>query len=238
MVGLHINGIWFVQLIGLHVSVMGVYLDVAFTYRFCDRWKENILFFIPSYLTLLAAVVEVILCRWSVCVCVCVCVRTCVRAWRVGLCFYSNGAKFIFMYYKLFLHKKCSIQKKYWFWMTIIFRSKMRLFAHCWFYMCYSTGVRNMCCSAYWGYVYTAGFMCYSLVHTCFLPQISNAYKTKLRWYFKKWLQNENQQEKTEVIVWSKDPENINIKMDDDSLKQVPKFEYLGIIFKEEEKNK
>jgi len=115
MVGLHINGIWFVQLIGLHVSVMGVYLDVAFTYRFCDRWKENILFFIPSYLTLLAAVVEVILCRWSVCVCVCVCVRTCVRAWRVGLCFYSNGAKFIFMYYKLFLHKKCSIQKKYWF---------------------------------------------------------------------------------------------------------------------------
>jgi len=45
-----------------------------------------------------------------------------------------------------------------------------------------------------------------------------------------------NREKKTEVMFCSKDPENINIKMDDDALKQVPKFEYLGII--EEGKNK
>jgi hypothetical protein len=33
------------------------------------------------------------------------------------------------------------------------------------------------------------------------------------------------------------DPENINIKMDDDALKQVPKFKYLGIVFTEGGKN-
>jgi len=37
-------------------------------------------------------------------------------------------------------------------------------------------------------------------------------------------------------MVWSKDPENIDIKMDDDVLKQVPKFKYLGSIFTEEGK--
>ena len=31
---------------------------------------------------------------------------------------------------------------------------------------------------------------------------------------------------KTEVTVCSKDPANINIKIDDDALKQVPKFKY------------
>jgi hypothetical protein len=39
-------------------------------------------------------------------------------------------------------------------------------------------------------------------------------------------------------MVCSKDPENINIKMDDDALKQVPKSKYLGTIFMEEGKNK
>jgi len=43
---------------------------------------------------------------------------------------------------------------------------------------------------------------------------------------------------KTEVLVCAKDPENINIKMDDDSQKQVPKFKYLGSIFTEDGKNK
>jgi len=38
-------------------------------------------------------------------------------------------------------------------------------------------------------------------------------------------------------MVCSKDPEN-NIKMDDDALKQVPKFKYLGSIFTEHWKNK
>jgi len=33
------------------------------------------------------------------------------------------------------------------------------------------------------------------------------------------------------------DPENINIKMDDDALKQVPKFKYLSIVFTEGGKN-
>jgi hypothetical protein len=39
-------------------------------------------------------------------------------------------------------------------------------------------------------------------------------------------------------MVCSKDPENINIKVDDDALKQVPKFRYLGSIFTEDRKNK
>jgi hypothetical protein len=43
---------------------------------------------------------------------------------------------------------------------------------------------------------------------------------------------------KTEVTVCSKDPENINIKMDDNALKQVPEFEYLGSMFTENGKNK
>jgi hypothetical protein len=34
--------------------------------------------------------------------------------------------------------------------------------------------------------------------------------------------------EKTEFMVCSKYPENINIKMDDDALKKVQKFKYLG----------
>ena len=44
--------------------------------------------------------------------------------------------------------------------------------------------------------------------------------------------------EKTEVMVFSKDPEDINIKMDYNALKQVPKFRYLGSIFTEDGKNK
>jgi hypothetical protein len=43
---------------------------------------------------------------------------------------------------------------------------------------------------------------------------------------------------KSEVMVCSKDPENNHIKMDDDALKQVPKFKYLGSIFPEEGKKK
>jgi hypothetical protein len=39
-------------------------------------------------------------------------------------------------------------------------------------------------------------------------------------------------------MVCSKDPENINIKMDDDALKQVPKFKYLGSMFTDDGKNK
>ena len=39
-------------------------------------------------------------------------------------------------------------------------------------------------------------------------------------------------------MVCSKDPENINIKMDEDALKQVPKFKYLYSIFTEDRKNK
>jgi len=39
-------------------------------------------------------------------------------------------------------------------------------------------------------------------------------------------------------MVCSKDTENINNKMDDDALKQVPKFEYISSIFTEDEKNK
>ena len=44
--------------------------------------------------------------------------------------------------------------------------------------------------------------------------------------------------EKTEVLVCSKDPENNNINMDDDPLKQVPKFKFLSGIFTEDGKNK
>ena len=46
--------------------------------------------------------------------------------------------------------------------------------------------------------------------------------------------------EKTEVMVCSKDFENItsNIKMDDNALKQAPKFQYLGSIITEDGKNK
>jgi hypothetical protein len=39
-------------------------------------------------------------------------------------------------------------------------------------------------------------------------------------------------------MVCSKDPENINIKMNDDALKQVPNFKYLGSIFTEDGKYK
>ena len=39
-------------------------------------------------------------------------------------------------------------------------------------------------------------------------------------------------------MICSKDPENINIKMDDEALKQVTKFKYLGSIFTEAGKNK
>ena len=39
-------------------------------------------------------------------------------------------------------------------------------------------------------------------------------------------------------MVCSKDPENINVKIDDDTLKQVSKFKYLGSIFTEDGKNK
>ena len=42
---------------------------------------------------------------------------------------------------------------------------------------------------------------------------------------------------KTEVMVCSKDSEIINIKMDGNTLKQVPKFKYLGSIFTEDGKN-
>ena len=43
---------------------------------------------------------------------------------------------------------------------------------------------------------------------------------------------------KTEVMVCSKDFENINITIDDNTLKQVPKFKYLGSMIKEGGKNK
>ena len=38
-------------------------------------------------------------------------------------------------------------------------------------------------------------------------------------------------------MVCSRDPENINIKMGEAALKQVPKFKYLGSIFTEDGKN-
>jgi len=40
------------------------------------------------------------------------------------------------------------------------------------------------------------------------------------------------------VVVCSNDPENINFQMDDDNLKQVPKFKYLGSITREDWKSK
>jgi hypothetical protein len=43
---------------------------------------------------------------------------------------------------------------------------------------------------------------------------------------------------KKEVMVCSKDPENINIRIDDEALKQVPKFKYLSSIFVEDSTNK
>jgi len=92
MVGLHINEIWFVQLISLHESVMGVYLDVAFTCRFCGKYERIFVFFIPSNLSILTVVVEVFLCRWSV--------GVGGGGGGGGLCFSSEGVKFIFMYYK------------------------------------------------------------------------------------------------------------------------------------------
>jgi hypothetical protein len=39
-------------------------------------------------------------------------------------------------------------------------------------------------------------------------------------------------------MVFSKGSENISIKMDDDALKQVPKFKYLGHVFTEDGQNK
>jgi len=39
-------------------------------------------------------------------------------------------------------------------------------------------------------------------------------------------------------MICSKVPENINNKMDDNALKQVPKFKYLGSIITEDGKNK
>jgi len=47
-----------------------------------------------------------------------------------------------------------------------------------------------------------------------------------------------NRGKKTEVMVCSKDFENINIKMDNNALKQAPKLEYLGSIITEDGKNK
>jgi len=42
----------------------------------------------------------------------------------------------------------------------------------------------------------------------------------------------------TEIMVCSKDFENINIKMDDNAPKQVPNCKYLGSIITEDGKNK
>jgi len=43
---------------------------------------------------------------------------------------------------------------------------------------------------------------------------------------------------KIEVVVCSKDPENILIKMDGEALNQAPKFKYLSSVFTEDGKNK
>jgi hypothetical protein len=43
---------------------------------------------------------------------------------------------------------------------------------------------------------------------------------------------------KTEVMVCSKDLQNINIKVGDNTPKQVPKFRYLDSIFTQDGKNK
>jgi hypothetical protein len=42
---------------------------------------------------------------------------------------------------------------------------------------------------------------------------------------------------KKKVMFLSKDPKNINIKVDDSALKQVPKLKYLGSTFTEDGKN-
>ena len=42
----------------------------------------------------------------------------------------------------------------------------------------------------------------------------------------------------TEIMVCSKDFENVNMKKDDNALNQVPKFKYLGCIITEDGKNK
>jgi len=47
-----------------------------------------------------------------------------------------------------------------------------------------------------------------------------------------------NRKKRTEVTVCYKDPDNINNKMDDDALKQVPKLDYVGSIFIADGKNK
>jgi hypothetical protein len=49
---------------------------------------------------------------------------------------------------------------------------------------------------------------------------------------------NKKKKKQVLLVVCSKDPENSNIKMDDDTLKQVPKFKYLGRIFTEDGKDK
>ena len=46
-----------------------------------------------------------------------------------------------------------------------------------------------------------------------------------------------NRKKKTEFMVCSNDFENSNIKMDDNALKQVSKFKYLGSIITEDRKN-
>ena len=55
---------------------------------------------------------------------------------------------------------------------------------------------------------------------------LKSNYKMKINW------------KKTEVTVCSKDFENINITTDDSTLKQVPKFKYIGNIITEDGKNK
>jgi len=45
-------------------------------------------------------------------------------------------------------------------------------------------------------------------------------------------LQMKMNRKKTEIMVCSKDLENIHIKMDDDALKQVPKFKYRQYIYR------
>jgi len=95
--------------------------------------KRIFFFFNPSYLLILTDAVEVILGMWNV--------------WREDLCLSSNRAKLRILHHTQFLGKICGIQKNCWFWTVIIFRSKLGLHAHSWFYMYYSSGVRNICCS-------------------------------------------------------------------------------------------
>jgi hypothetical protein len=111
---------------------------------------ETILFFFNlSYLLILTDAVEVILGRWNV--------------QGKDLCLSSNSAKLRILHHKQFLDKTCGIQKNCWFWMMVIFRSKLGLHMHSWFYMYYSFGVRNIHWSVYCGYACTAGFICYRL---------------------------------------------------------------------------